>query len=1125
MSDDFAHLHAHSQYSVKDGLAKPSDMVDRAKALGQPAIAVTDHGSLGAVPEMYRAAKEAGVQLIVGMEAYIVPDAVELKWGQKSWEPGTAKDRRNFHLTLLAKNEQGYKDLVRLSSTAHHGDNHHYDPRMDYSMLREVDTENLICLSGCVMGELQETFLQTIRPHVAVSNTSDLLHSPKERRRMSKTHELVGQGDSGWWWPTVPQIDDPAVLEAGLEAARKVMRTYGSLFPDGQYFYELMYHQFVLEGWAHTYLLPEAQRYGMVPVVTNDSHYVPPEHGELHGLLMAMQWHEKFCGAKTKGHLDICQSHELKDRLSDLVDGDTFEAARETSLHIAEMCEGFKITPLERKKYVVPKYLDENGNTVGNPSKLIHQLAAPKMKLLKERYPDQAQEYDDRFAREMSVIKRFRYQQMFLITQAYVNARKAKGRIVGAGRGSAAGSLVSFALGITDIDPIQRGLLFERFLDPDRQSMPDFDVDFPSSDIGEVYEWFDERFGAENVRRVVAFQRLRPKGIIRGMLKSMDLMSHKELDDLTKELDDDTQDHGDESFMQSWWDDATSERLKQIRDNSPYDLVEWSKQLYGLPVAVSKHAAAVVIGTSRMPLEDWIPMQYMSSDKSLVTQFDMDALDAMGFVKFDALTVRTLDTLQNTFDMIGYNPFDRIIEREGVMVYDDPKTLKLISSGQTDGMFQLSGGTAKQVIQQIGGTKTYDDIVAVMSLGRPGAVKFAGKYRVNRDADWHTIKLAHPDLKKILKSSYGVVLFQEDVMKILWHLGMSPEGVEKIMKAIKKKQYDMFDAAEPEYLERCAAAGWSDEAAAIVWADMRDYAGYGFNKAHAESYADLAYKTAFLKTHYPAQFLASKMRQFSEAGQADKKRDKLPGLVRDAVRAGVKVLPPDINRSSVYFHAPDDKTILTGLADVKDVGEKAAMKIIEVREKFGDFTEDDFVPTYERTGPRGGKYAEGGTLANCPKRPVNSKAVMNLAFVGAMPDIEVDGQWEAEKELLYCNISEHPNTEVMTHLRTEVNDIKNQKRISKKLKEKEKRNVVVGGVIARLKVIMTKPNKDGERLPMAFMDLELDDQDFNVVVFPDTWDEYHAQLKEGKLAYVRAELQQDHQRGSSLIAQRIESWR
>jgi DNA polymerase-3 subunit alpha len=1122
-SDPFCHLHAHSQYSVKDGLAKPVEMIQRAKANGQRAIAVTDHGSLGAIPEMYRAAKEEGIQLIVGIEAYIVPNALEQKHGAKSWEKGTSRDRRNFHLTLLARNEQGYKDLVKLSSGAHTGEYHHYDPRMDYDMLREVGTENLICLSGCVMGELQETFLQTIRPYVAVSNAGV---APAKARKMGKHWELVGNGDNGWWWPRDPlAVEEDGWLEKGLAAARDVMRTYRGLFPDDNYFYELMYHEFVLERWAHTFLLDEAIRYGLEPVLTNDSHYVPAEHNDLHGLLMAMQWKEQFCGAKTKGHLDVCTSDQLQKRISDLVDEDMFERARNNTLTIAEMASEFRITPLEDKNFAVPKYVDENGVKPQHPTKLIYELAEPRMKILTERYPEQEQVYRDRFDYEMSIIKKFKYQHMFLITQAYVNFQKNRGRIVGAGRGSAAGSLVSFALGITEIDPIQRDLLFERFLDPDRQSMPDFDVDFPSSDIGDIYQWFYDRFGENNVKRVVAFQRLRPKGIIRGMLKSMGLMTHKELDELTKELDDDTADHGDEGFMQSWWDDTTSEKLKQIKDSSDYDLVEWSKQMYGLPVAVSRHAAAVVVGTNRMPLDDWIPLQYMSSDKSTVSQFDMDALDAMGFVKFDALTVRTLDTLQNTYDMIGFNPFEKIVEENGVMVYDDPKTLAMISKVQTDGLFQLSGGTAKQVLGQIGGAKDYNDIVAVMSLGRPGAVKFAGKYRANRDADWDTIKLAHPDLKKLLRTSYGVVLFQEDVMKILWHLGMSPEAVTGIMKAIKKKQYNYFDEHELEYLEKAEAAGWSEAAARSVWADMRDYAGYGFNKAHAESYADLAYKTGFLKAHYPAQFLAAKMRQFSEAGVTEKKREKLPGLVRDAVKMGVRVLPPDVNRSHVYFHALDDKTIIAGLADVKDVGDAAATKIIEVRKKFGPFTEDDFEPVYTRVGPRGGEYEEGGTLANCPKRPVNSRVVMALAYAGAIPGVEIEGRWEAEKELLYVNLSEHPNVEVMDYLRDVVNDRVNSKRLYKKLKDKETRRVEVGGVAARVKVIKTKPNKHGQRLDMAFVDLELDEQDFNVVVFPDQWEDYHNAVAEGRLVKVTCEMKADPKRGVSLIAENIQSWR
>lgn len=1117
------HLHCHTAHSLvngRDGLCRPEDLVKRAKKFGQPAIACTDHGVMSAAPEFYRAAQAEGIQPIIGVEGYIVPDAKAIGFGPN----GNLRDRRNFHITLHALNEQGYKDLVRLSTWSHTEETFYYRPRMDHAMLRTVDTSNLVCLSGCVMAELPQTLLQAIKHIVA-----DEVPTPQEQQRAERRGYTV---DKGWAWPRWSSKREAALrahpdFKQAMEAALLVLKSYRSMFPEGHYFYEVMDHGYALEEWAQRLLIPEARRYGVPVVVTNDAHVPSAKDSDLGEIMRLSQWNDTLCGRPDPKHLEVCSHKTLAKRLDHLLPGKDFIEAAENTLRVADMASGLHLSAFETKRYRIPKFKDDKGHNEDFAVTRILEWCEPRLERLCALYPERADEYRARLQRELSVLKKFRYLHMFLITADYVNWAKREGIPVGAGRGSAAGSLIAYCMRITEIDPIRHGLLFERFLDPDRASMPDFDVDFASSDIDRVFGYLADKYGADNVARICAFDRLRPKSIVQKLGKTLGSLTHAQAITLTKDLEDDNT-RRDLDYMKQWWDEqAENEALTAMRDHAKetfdYDIAALSERMFQLPVSVSAHAAAVVIGDEKNRVQDWVPMQYVPSSKRIVTQYDMDQIEALGFVKFDILSVGTLDTLGDTIKQIGYDPFEREVQERGALSYEDPKTYELISKIHTDGLFQLSGGTAKQVIRQIGGCHSFEDIVAVMSLGRPGAVRFAGKYRVNREMNWADVQLAHPDLKDLLRGSYGVVLFQEDVMAITKHIGMSVDGRNKIMHAVKKKDMAEFAEVELEFLE-CATenCGWTLEQAQDVYDQIKDYAGYGFNKSHAVSYADLAFKTAFLKAHWPGYFIAAKLAQFSTKTDAKKKRENLPALIRDAKRVGVRVFPPSVNKSDVHFKAMSPTKIRAGLGDISGVGITAARKVIKNR----PYKASDFVPENEWVGPRGGARKDPARLGNSG---VPSNVVMALCYAGAVPGVEIEDRWEAEKELLYCNISPHPNQEVLEEIREAVNDEHNIAACfpDGPSSSGKAHYAYAGGVIMRVHEHRYKAKKGenkGKTVTMAFLSIELEEHDFDVVCFPDVWAEVRGRAKEGNLALGRMEVKYDETRGWSLVATSLDTW-
>lgn len=1091
------HLHTHS--SLIDGLGRPDEIVARAKSFGQQAVALTDHGTMAGLPDMYRAGKKHGVHVIAGQEVYIVPDTKALGFGDK----GESRDGRNFHLTLLAKNEQGYKDLVKLTSFAHERENFYRKPRIDHAMLRQVDTENLVCLSGCVMGELAESFLSHLWPL-----------QPEGAKRYDE------------WLPApAERLDDNEYILAGLESAREVMKFYRNLFPDRQYLYEFMWHNFAPESWVHKYLIPEAKRYGLPIVVTNDSHYVDASQSEAHNLLMSIQWRQSYCAKPDDPkHLDMVDSGLVLDRMEGFLPREDILEGIKNTERVADLCSGFKLTPLERKSVYMPKAKDDDGAITAKPIGRIRSLAERRLQGLCDRTPERAAEYVARFERELRVIKKLKYQHYFLVTASIIQRAKSKGIAVGAGRGSGAGSLVAFCLGITEIDPVAHDLLFERFLNPAKKSLPDFDTDFESDRIEEVFEDIVEQFGQDNVRRVSTYHRYAPKALMTDLLKTLPTgLSHDEVKAITKDLPEDTRDRKDESFMEVWWqsvresDDAAA--LKLLAQAEKFPIEAYSHQFYGIRKSVSTHAAGVIITNGKVSLSEWVPNQLVASSGKTVTQFDMNDLSDMGFVKFDILSLGTLSQVAECIRLIGESPFPEFID------YDDEKTFKLITAGHTDGLFQLTGYAAKQVIKAIGGCHDFRDISAVMALGRPGAMKFVDAYREGR-ANPEAIEYADEDDKKILSPSYGMILYQEQVMALGWAIGMTDEEVSgdiSLLGAIKKYSPTIMEKVEPIFREKAAAKGWKPHMIDRRWANILEYTGYGFNKAHSDCYADLAYRTAYLKANFPAAFIVSRLNQTEQMSDKKKKADLKQALVQDARRLKIKVLAPDVNKSQVGYCVEGDG-IRWGLSNVKGVGVGAAREIIRNR----PFTRDDWRD--DDYGPRGGKITPH--LLRVHNQKCNAGAVRALISLGAFPGFDPgEDRFANEFELLECNVTEHHNKKVLKQIKKRVVDAENAKILRKK--KHGEYECYVGGVIHRIKEINTK---SGRR--MAFVDLQLGADEFSVTVFPQLWEgEYNYKskrkvttgfdqsAKRGRLAFVKAKRSWDATYGWGLVAEGMNIYR
>jgi len=842
---DFVHLHVHSEYSLLDGACRLKDLARRAREEGMPAVAITDHGVLYGAIEFYEACVSEGVKPIIGCEVYITPDGYKNKGN---------KNQILYHLTILAKNEVGYKNLMKLV-TISHVEGFYYKPRIDLELLEKY-SDGLIVLSGCIAGEIPSLML--------------LGRYEEAEARALKYQEILGKGNfyleiqkNG-----IPQQDE---VNRGLVALGK--------------------------------------RTGIPLVATNDVHYINREDAFWHDILLCVQTNANLNDEdrlKFPTNEFYFKSHEEMKRSFEEVP----EALKNTVL-IAEMCE----LNLEFGKLHLPQYDVPSGYDLH--SYLVHLCE----KGLREKFGDHPpSEVVDRMNYELRVIRETGYSGYFLIVSDFINYAKSVGIPVGPGRGSAAGSLVAYLLGITILNPLEYGLLFERFLNPERVSPPDIDVDFCDRRRDEVIDYVRRKYGEDRVANIITFGTMAARGAIRDVGRVLGL-PYKEVDRIAKLVPAGPKVTIEEALSES------AELAKRVKEDPQVaKLIDVAKKIEGLPRHASQHAAGVIVAPA--PLTEFTPLQKMS-DGSIVTQYSMKPLEKLGLLKVDFLGLRTLTMVSDVIENVRKSK-GVIIDIDNIPL-DDEETYELLQEGDTTGVFQLESEGMRRLLQRLK-PNCFEDLIAVLALYRPGPLGsgMVDDY-IQRKHGIAPIVYPHPKLEGILKETYGVILYQEQVMQIAALLaGFSLGEADLLRRAMGKKEPEIMIKMKDDFVRRAVERGIDKDDASKIFELMEYFAGYGFNKSHSAAYALLSYQTAYLKAHYPVEFMAALL------SSKMNKVEEIAFYIREARRKGIKVLPPDVNESDMGFRVTENG-IRFGLAAVKNVGESAISEIIKARERGGKF--------------------------------------------------------------------------------------------------------------------------------------------------------------------------------------------
>lgn len=882
MNKSFVHLHAHTEYSMLDGAAKIKDYLKKVSELNQPAAAITDHGNLYGALEFYNEAIKIGIKPIIGYEAYLTPTS-------RFERPERDKNKR-YHLTLLAENNEGYQNLVELVSKAYL-EGYYYKPRIDYELLEEYST-GLIALSGCLGGEIA----QFLAPD--------------------------GSKEEG-------NNDAVRSYEDALLAAKK----YQQIFGKDNFFIELHNHGIPQQIEILSDLVKISKEIGAPLVATNDSHYVEQINSSAHDALLCVQTNATLDDEnrfKFEGSGYYVKSSE---EMRELFPEDKYLDACDNTLKIAERID----YNFEFDKTYLPDFpVNQNQTTE-------ELLKTKVMEGASERYKNIDDEIISRINYELDVINTMGFASYFLIVGDLIEFAKKNKIRTGAGRGSAAGSIVSYCLGITGIDPIKYGLIFERFLNKGRKSLPDIDMDFDERYRTDVINYAIEKYGQDKVAHIVTFATIKAKQAIRDAARVLGL-PFSSGDKVAKlmppmilgntatiseclELDQDNTSGYSKEFY------SASEELRKEygSDSEVKKIIDIALGLEGLRRQDGIHAAAIVISPEN--ITNYLPIQRKGENSEIVTQYEMHTVEQLGLLKMDFLGLRNLSILDRTIELIGDPQFD--IDN---VLLDDPKTFKLFSEGRMTGVFQLESRVAQTVSKNLN-PKRFEDIVALVALIRPGPLgagmhnEFADRANSRRE-----IEYLHNDLEPILSETYGIILYQEQVMQIAEKIaGFNLQEADNLRVAMGKKIPKVMEEQRLKFTEGAANKGYSEQFAIELFDQIAYFAGYGFNKSHSVPYALLAYQTAYLKANYPAEYLAACL----TAVKRDKDRTAI--FLSEARELGVSVKTPDINVSFEDFTVRDNE-ILFGLSAVRNVGDITAQKIVQERKVNGDFTTvEDFL--------------------------------------------------------------------------------------------------------------------------------------------------------------------------------------
>ena len=856
----FTHLHVHTEYSLLDGSSKIKELTARAKELGMDSMAITDHGVMYGVIDFYRAAREVGIKPILGCEVYVAPGS------RFDRESGAGEDRY-YHLVLLAENNTGYKNLMKIVSKGF-VDGFYYKPRVDLKLLTTYH-EGIIALSACLAGEVQKYLVRGMYE----------------------------------------------------EAKRSALR-YHEIFGKDHFYLELQDHGMPEQKMVNQGLLRLSQDTGLELVATNDIHYTYAEDAKAHDILLCIQTGKKVTDEdrmRYEGGQYYCKSEEEMRKLFPYA-----QEAIDNTHKIAERCNveiEFGVTKLP--KYQVPEGFDS--------WTYLNHLCREGFKT---RYPDDNGTLSRRLDYELGVIRTMGYVDYFLIVWDFINYARSQNIMVGPGRGSAAGSIVSYTLGITNIDPVRYNLLFERFLNPERVSMPDIDVDFCYERRQEVIDYVVRKYGKDQVVQIVTFGTLAAKGVVRDVGRVLDL-PYAMCDSIAKMIPNDLGMTLDKAL-------TANPDLKKLynEDEQVKYLIDMSKRLEGLPRHTSMHAAGVVIGSRS--IDEFVPLS-RAADGTITTQFTMTTIEELGLLKMDFLGLRTLTVIQNAV---------RLAEKDyGIKLdmdhidYNDKKVLESIGTGRTEGVFQLESGGMKSFMKELK-PENLEDIIAGISLYRPGPMDFIPRYLKGKN-DKKSITYECPQLEPILSPTYGCIVYQEQVMQIVRDLaGYTMGRSDLVRRAMSKKKTAVMEKErqnfvygnEKEGVKGCIANGIDEKTADHIYDEMIDFAKYAFNKSHAAAYAVVSYQTAYLKYYYPKEFMAALMSSVMD------NVSKFSEYILTCRRMmDIAILPPDINEGESGFSVSGNG-IRYGLSAIKSVGRPVVDAILEERKKNGVFSSmEDFI--------------------------------------------------------------------------------------------------------------------------------------------------------------------------------------
>ncbi|HSL63513.1 MAG TPA: DNA polymerase III subunit alpha [Gaiellaceae bacterium] len=1042
----FVHLHVHSEFSILDGACRIPALARRAAELEMPAVALTDHGSLAGAVELVRQAGKQGVKPVIGCEVYVADD-------RRAQQKGYA------HLTLLAESNQGYANLIKLSSLGYL-EGYYYKPRVDWELL-ERHGKGLVALSGCLSGRVCKAL--------------------EENR--------------------------PLDAEADLDRLTQ-------LFGRDNVYVELQNAHLDVQQRINPLLLDLAERRKLPVVATGDVHYLSAADAASHEALLCIQSGDSL---KNPSHWRF-ETNEFYFKTPEemALDFPGQEAAMRRTLEVAERCT----VEIELGRILLPAFPTPAGRDA------FEYLVELCEQGLERRYETVTPELRERLQFELKTIREMGFADYFLIVQDFVGFAKRNGIGVGPGRGSAAGSIAAYALGITDIDPLRYGLLFERFLNPGRKSMPDIDIDFAVEGRERVINYVAEKYGRDRVAQIITFGTMAARAAVRDAGRVLEV-PYGVVDKVAKLIPEGPGQSLDDCLKPGG-------ELKAAYDADPVtrEIVDLAKPLEGLVRQDSIHAAGVVIGAQ--PLMDVIPLQQKGSDQEVVTQFGMNDVEALGLLKMDFLGLRNLDVIDTAVRLVG-NGVD--IER---IPLDDPRTYAMLAKGDATGVFQFESSGMREALRQVKPTE-FEDLIALVALYRPGPMAYIPVY-ARRKHGQEPVTYLDPRLQSLTSDSYGICIYQEQYMQIAKEIaGFSPAEADDLRKAIGKKIHALMASLKDKFLEGCAANGVTPQVANQLWKDMEQAQDYSFNKSHAACYALIAYRTAWLKANHPCEYMAALISSVMNT------KDKVPYYVNACDELGIEVLPPDVNSSEIDFAVVEGK-IRFGLNAVKGVGEGAARAIIRAREEEGPFASIwDFT---ERVDPQvcnkrvlealvkcGALDSTGasrqGMLAVLEQalaygqkqqadRMTGQESIFSHFSSAEMakerhhPSVP-PGEFEKgellrmEKEVLGLYVSEHPLHAIRDQLRRKTDAAMNELE-----RRRDGEWVTVAGIVSAVKQLTTKKGE-----PMVFLRVDDVTGGAEVVVFNSVYAESRHLCTTDQILVIKGRVDHKQEGETKLIAQEL----